>query len=106
MDIFSETYNILVDLDSKFISIVFLSLYISLLATIIASIVSIYVSSLLVLKNFIGKSFVLLVIGLICITAGYVNQIAPQCKKGVEVKIVPRNVYDQMIKDSVLSQTD
>tara|TARA_B100000282_G_scaffold249508_1_gene193552 strand:- start:215 stop:895 length:681 start_codon:yes stop_codon:yes gene_type:complete len=62
MDIFSETYNILVDLDSKFISIVFLSLYISLLATIIASIVSIYVSSLLVLKNFIGKSFVLLVI--------------------------------------------
>lgn len=62
MDIFSETYNILVNLDSKFISIVFLSLYISLLATIIASIVSIYVSSLLVLKNFIGKSFVLLVI--------------------------------------------
>ena len=62
MDIFSETYNILVDLDSKFISIVFLSLYIYLLATIIASIVSIYVSSLLVLKNFIGKSFVLLVI--------------------------------------------
>lgn len=62
MDIFSETYNILVDLDSKFISIVFLSLYISLLATIIASIVSIYVSSLLVLKNFIGKSVVLLVI--------------------------------------------
>lgn len=51
-------------------------------------------------------SFVLLVIGLICIIAGYVNQIAPQCKKGVEVKIVPRNVYDQMIKDSVLSQTD
>ena len=62
MDIFSETYNILVDPDSKFISIVFLSLYISLLATIIASIVSIYVSSLLVLKTFIGKSFVLLVI--------------------------------------------
>lgn len=62
MDIFSETYNILVNLDSKFISIVFLSLYISLLATIIASIVSIYVSSLLVLKNFIGKSAVLLVI--------------------------------------------
>ena len=62
MDIFSETYNILVDPDSKFISIVFLSLYISLLATIIASIVSIYVSSLLVLKNFIGKSVVLLVI--------------------------------------------
>lgn len=62
MDIFSETYNILVNLDSKFISIVFLSLYISLFATIIASIVSIYVSSLLVLKNFIGKSAVLLVI--------------------------------------------
>jgi|TARA_Y100000768_G_C23440804_1_gene434819 hypothetical protein len=51
-------------------------------------------------------SFVLLVIGLVLITAGYVNQIVPQCKKGVEVKIVPRNVYDQMVKDSILSQTD
>ena len=51
-------------------------------------------------------SFILLVIGLICITAGYVNQISPQCKKGVQVKIVPRNVYDQIIKDSLLSETD
>ena len=62
MDIFSDTYNIFIDLDEKFISIVFLSLYISLLATIIASILSIYVSSLFVLKNFIGTSFILLII--------------------------------------------
>ena len=62
MDIFSETYNIFIDLDEKFISIVFLSLYISLLATISASILSIYVSSFLVLKNFIGKNIILLIV--------------------------------------------
>ena len=49
-------------------------------------------------------SFVLLVIGLICITAGYVNQIAPQCKKGVEVKIVPRNVYDEILENQTLAE--
>ncbi len=62
MDIFSETYNIFIDLDEKFISIVFLSLYISLLATISASILSIYLSSFLVLKNFIGKNIILLIV--------------------------------------------
>ena len=47
-------------------------------------------------------SLFLFVLGMMCITSGYVNQMDPQCKKGTEVRIVPRNVYDQIIKDSTL----
>ena len=47
-------------------------------------------------------SLLLLIIGLMCITSGYVSQMDPQCKSGTEVRIVPRNVYDQIIKDSTL----
>ena len=47
-------------------------------------------------------SLLLFVIGIICIVSGYVQQLDPQCKDKVEVKIVPRNVYDQLINDSTL----
>ena len=47
-------------------------------------------------------SLLLFILGLICITSGYVNQMDPQCKGGTEVRIVPRNVFDQIIKDSTL----
>ena len=62
MDIFSDAYNIFIEFNEKFITIVFLSLYISLLATIIATVLSLYISSLLILKNFIWKNFTLLII--------------------------------------------
>lgn len=62
MDIFSDSYNIFIEFNEKFISIVFLSLYISILATIIATAVSLYICSLLIIKNFIGKNFILLII--------------------------------------------
>ena len=47
-------------------------------------------------------SLLLLIIGVIFITAGYTNQLDPGCKKGSEVRIVPRNIYDQIIQDSTL----
>ena len=47
-------------------------------------------------------SLLLLIIGLMFITSGYVSQMDPGCKLGSEVRIVPRNVYDQIIKDSTL----
>ncbi|MEC8086134.1 MAG: ABC transporter permease [Pseudomonadota bacterium] len=62
MDIFSDSYNIFIEFNEKFIGIVFLSLYISILATIIATAVSLYICSLLIIKNFIGKNFILLII--------------------------------------------
>ena len=62
MDIFLDALNIFTHLNNKFIDIVFLSLYVSLFATIIASIFSIYISSLLTIKNFFGKNFILLIV--------------------------------------------
>ena len=62
MDIFLDALNIFTHLDNKFIDIVLLSLYISFLATIIASVFSIYISSLLTIKNFFGKNFILLIV--------------------------------------------
>ena len=57
MDIFSDLLNIIFDFDEKFFNIVLLSLYISVLATILSSIVSIYVSSILVINDFIGRTY-------------------------------------------------
>ena len=62
MDIFLDALNIFTHLNNKFIDIVLLSLYVSFLATIIASIFSIYISSLLTIKNFFGKNFILLIV--------------------------------------------
>ena len=61
MDIFTDVSNIFLNIDAKYINIVFLSLYVSILATLLASLFSIYVSSLLTIHNFHGKSFILLV---------------------------------------------
>jgi hypothetical protein len=47
-------------------------------------------------------SLLLFIIGTLFITAGYTNQLSPECKRGTEVRIVPRNVYDQIISDSTL----
>lgn len=62
MDIFLDALNIFTHLNNKFIDIVFLSLYVSFFATIIASLFSIYISSLLTIKNFFGKNFILLIV--------------------------------------------
>ena len=47
-------------------------------------------------------SLLLFILGVVCITSGYVNQLDPECKKGTEVRIVPRNVYDQIISEATL----
>lgn len=47
-------------------------------------------------------SLLLFIIGTLFITAGYTIQLDNGCKRGTEVRIVPRNVYDQIISDSTL----
>ena len=47
-------------------------------------------------------SLLIFTIGIVFITAGYVQQLDPKCHKDTEVRIVPRNVYDQLIKDATL----
>ena len=47
-------------------------------------------------------SLLLFIVGVLFITAGYTNSLNPKCKRGTEVRIVPRNVYDQIIHDATL----
>lgn len=47
-------------------------------------------------------SLLLFVIGLMCIVSGYTQQKDPKCNPEPEVRIIPRNVYDQLIEDSTL----
>ena len=47
-------------------------------------------------------SLLLFVFGIICVVSGYVQELDPQCKAKSDVRIIPRNVYDQLIKDATL----
>ena len=47
-------------------------------------------------------SLFLFILGILFIVAGYAHQLNPECSSGSEVRIVPRNVYDQIIEDSIL----
>ncbi len=62
MEIFSDLFNVIFYSDETFLNIVLLSLYVSVLATIMSSIISIYVSSMLVINNFTGKNYILLIV--------------------------------------------
>tara|TARA_Y100000817_G_C16427437_1_gene354782 strand:- start:23 stop:181 length:159 start_codon:yes stop_codon:yes gene_type:complete len=41
-------------------------------------------------------SLLLFVIGILLMIAGYAKQMAPSCEKGIEVKYLPRYVYDEL----------
>ena len=48
-------------------------------------------------------AIVLFTLGVIMIVAGYTNQISPQCNQGVKVKVVSRNVYDEILYNQELT---
>ena len=43
----------------------------------------------------------LFIIGGLCITAGYAHSIKDKCEKGIEVKYVSRDVYDEIMLNKV-----
>jgi hypothetical protein len=43
-------------------------------------------------------ALVLFTLGVILITYGYVNQISPYCNQDIKVKVVPRQVHDQIMQ--------
>ena len=47
-------------------------------------------------------SLLLFTIGIIFVVSGYIQQQDPQCQQKAEIRILPRNVYDQLIKDATL----
>jgi|TARA_Y100000389_G_C17305122_1_gene434980 hypothetical protein len=50
--------------------------------------------------------FILFVIGVLFITAGYAKQMKPSCSKGVEVRFVPRTVYDEISQGKAFTESD
>ncbi len=47
-------------------------------------------------------SLLLFVVGVIFVVLRYIQDRDPKCKPKTEIRILPRNVYDQLIKDSTL----
>jgi hypothetical protein len=47
-------------------------------------------------------SLLLFVIGILLMVSGYVQQLDPQCNPKPEIRIIPRNVYDQLIEDATM----
>lgn len=47
-------------------------------------------------------SLLMFIIGVLFIVAGYTQQLDPKCKPRTEIRIIPRNVYDQLIEDATL----
>ena len=41
-------------------------------------------------------ALVIFTIGIIMVVAGYTNQIAPHCNQDIKVRIIPRQVYDDI----------
>ena len=41
-------------------------------------------------------SLILFILGILLTTAGYAHQMKPSCEKGIEVKYVPRDVFDEL----------
>tara|TARA_Y100000996_G_scaffold414382_1_gene405081 strand:+ start:7088 stop:7246 length:159 start_codon:yes stop_codon:yes gene_type:complete len=49
-------------------------------------------------------SLLLFITGMLLITAGYAQQMKPSCDKGIDVKYVPRNVFDQLEESKPFSE--
>ena len=49
-------------------------------------------------------SLIFLILGILLITAGYAKQMKPSCDKGLEVKYVPRTVYDDIMQGKAFTE--
>ena len=48
-------------------------------------------------------AIILFTLGIIMIVAGYTNQISPHCNKDLKIKIVSRNIYEEIVKNKELT---
>ena len=51
-----------------------------------------------------NTGLVLFTLGVLMVVAGYINQISPSCDQEVKIKIVPRNVYDEITEQSTIPE--
>ena len=47
-------------------------------------------------------SLILFTLGIIMIVSGYTNQIAPKCNQDIKVRVIPRQVYDEILNNNTL----
>lgn len=52
----------------------------------------------------INLGLIILIAGILFITAGYAHQVIPSCEKGIEIKFVPRDVYDEIAQGKPYSE--
>ncbi len=61
MELILQSFTNIFELNNSFKEVVLLSLYVSVLATIISSVISIYLSSYMAIENFLGKNILTLI---------------------------------------------
>ena len=49
-------------------------------------------------------SLILFISGLVLIVLGYTKQLSPACNEIVTTKVVPRHVYDEILRDSTIDE--
>jgi hypothetical protein len=47
-------------------------------------------------------ALIIFTLGIIMVVAGYTNQISPKCNSELSVKIIPRDVYDEILYNQEL----
>tara|TARA_B100001113_G_scaffold28273_1_gene20400 strand:+ start:647 stop:1327 length:681 start_codon:yes stop_codon:yes gene_type:complete len=61
VDLLNQSFNNIFELNNSFVEVVVLSLYVSVLATLVSSIISIYLASYMAIKDFIGKNIITII---------------------------------------------
>ena len=44
-------------------------------------------------------ALIMFTLGIIMIVAGYTNQMSPQCDQDIKVRVVPREVYNEILNN-------
>jgi hypothetical protein len=52
--------------------------------------------------SYMNYALIIFTMGIIMVVAGYTNQISPKCNSELSVKIVPRDVYDEILYNQEL----
>lgn len=51
-------------------------------------------------------SLMLFILGIIFISMGYSEQLKPSCSRGVDIKYIPRSIYDEMMESKAYTEKD
>lgn len=52
--------------------------------------------------EYMNISLILFTLGIMFITAGYTSQLSPKCNQDIKIRIIPRQVYDEIVNNHTL----